>query len=95
LQPLKVEADAGAVQLHQNRPNPFERRTQIGFYLPRPTEAELIIRDALGREVWRKRRQYAAGEQRETVELSLSAGVYYYSLKTERTRLTKSMIVSK
>ncbi len=93
LQPLEVKADA--VQLRQNRPNPFEQRTQISFYLPRPTEAELIIRDALGREVWRKRRQYAAGEQLETVELSLSAGVYYYSLKTKKTRLTKSMIVSK
>ena len=83
------------VRLYQNRPNPFREQTQIGFFLPEANEVRLIIRDALGRVVWEKAGRYPAGEQMETVNLSLAAGMYFYTLRTEKSTLTKSMSISK
>jgi|GEM_PF-2104478 len=100
LQPLQTTSlDPAAtyqqVRLYQNRPNPFREQTQIGFFLPEASEASLIVRDALGRVVWEKAARYPAGEQLENVDLPLAAGVYFYTLRTETSTLTKSMAISK
>lgn len=79
--------------LYQNQPNPFRQNTQIRFYLPQAAKAQLVIRNALGKTVWQRFQQYPAGEQRETVNLNLTPGMYFYTLETEKTTLTKSMIV--
>jgi PKD repeat protein len=81
------------VILYQNQPNPFRQRTQLRFYLPQAAEARLVIRNALGKTVWQRAQHYPAGDQRENVNLELTPGMYFYSLETETTTLTKSMIV--
>lgn len=81
------------VRLYQNQPNPFSQRTQIGFYLPQATNAQLIVQDAFGRVIWQKEAEYAYGEHQEFIELDLTSGMYFYSLRTPQKLLTKSMIV--
>lgn len=52
--PTAVTAPAMTLRtlnLQQNYPNPFNPRTSIGYQLPAPGAASLIIYDAMGREV--------------------------------------------
>lgn len=79
--------------LFQNQPNPFRQSTLIRFYLPESTETQLIIRDALGRIIWEKRKYYTSGNQEEELSINLPNGMYWYSLKTSNALKTKAMLV--
>lgn len=99
--PVKIElsfvetATANAsFQLFQNRPNPFQDQTLIGFELPEEMDAELIIHDHVGRVVIRVQDRFAKGYNSITFENDqLSAGVYYYTLKAKEFTKTKNMII--
>lgn len=87
-------ADAG-IELFQNQPNPFTGSTRIGFYLPQAMWARVEITDVLGRLVWQQAAHYGAGRQELFFETQkqLAAGVYQYSLITDKGRLSRMMVV--
>lgn len=72
------------VVLLQNRPNPFDRETTIGFILPEACEAQLRVFDLNGRELWKTSKQYGAGLQEEIVRLERAgaAGLLFCELTT-------------
>lgn len=72
------------VVLLQNRPNPFDRETTIGFILPEACEAQLRVFDLNGREWWKTSKQYGAGYQEEIVRLEQAgaAGLLFCELAT-------------
>jgi hypothetical protein len=84
-------------QLYQNYPNPFNPLTTIVFDLPKPGTPQLVIFDALGREILTLvNAPLAAG--RHTVQFDASplpSGVYYYRLNFEGRVLTRRMTVLK
>lgn len=85
------------VSLDQNRPNPFNPTTTIEFTLPRSAHVDLGVYDVLGRLVT----SLAAGEfpagTHQVVWNSDGApsGVYFYRLNTERSVLTRKMLLLK
>lgn len=82
-------------ELYQNRPNPFQDHTVIGFRLPEETEAVLTIYDLKGRVVESVKGIYQAGYNEVSIEdlSSYSNQVYYYRLDTEGFSATRKMIV--
>ena len=81
-------------KLYQNVPNPFNQQTVIGFDLPKEMQAEVIIYDQLGKVVKTYSGNYSRGyNQIELPRTSMSAGVYYYTLRTSDFAATKPMIV--
>lgn len=89
-----------STSLFQNVPNPFKPRTKIDFELTRPERAELVIYDIAGRRV-RTLFQELMPAGRSSVEwdgrdhrgAELSAGVYFYQLRTEEETLIKKMVL--
>lgn len=83
--------EANRVQLLQNRPNPFNGATVIGFVLPEPCAAQLRVFDASGRLLAERHGQYPAGKNEEPLLLEGLSGVLYYELSTPLGVLTKRM----
>ena len=83
--------------LLQNYPNPFNSATTIEFALPEAGEVSLTIYDILGREVLRPVRGYKeAGRHSVTVDMDRAAsGFYFYILSTEKTRISRTMVLIK
>ncbi|GAB4496704.1 MAG: hypothetical protein OHK0019_28920 [Saprospiraceae bacterium] len=79
------------LQLLQNRPNPFNGTTAIGFVLPESCEAQLRIFDVSGRMLAERKGQYPAGRNEETFDLETASGVFYYELTTPFGVLAKKM----
>jgi len=83
--------------LYKNYPNPFNPATTIKFDLQIAGNVELIIFDALGREVEKIVNQYLA-EGTYTVNwnaASYSSGIYFYTLKTKTFTSTGRMMMMK
>ena len=85
---------AGSLQLFQNRPNPFNGTTTIGFILPDACEAQLRIFDVSGRLLMERVAQYPAGKQEEVFDLTGFTGVLYYELVTSFGTLGKRMLLT-
>ena len=68
--------------LYQSAPNPSSGSFTIGFKLPESCEAEWIFSDMNGRLVRSLKREYLAGENKESFDLQGNTGVYFYQLKT-------------
>ncbi len=91
-----------AVLLWQNAPNPFSPVTSISFYLPREGPVFLDVFDATGRlvDVVIDGEVYGAGVS--TVSWTaedgrgarLSAGVYFYRLRTDQGVKTRKMVIA-
>lgn len=83
------------LQLYQNRPNPFDDRTVIGFDLPEAGTAEIQVMDMSGRRVWQQKGDYTAGYHEMNVYANnlSGSGMYYYTLRTRMGTLTKKFIV--
>ncbi|MGH7456449.1 MAG: T9SS type A sorting domain-containing protein, partial [bacterium] len=84
-------------QLYQNYPNPFNPMTTIVFDLPKPGTPQLVIFDALGREILTLVNAPLTAD-RHSVQFDASplpSGVYYYRLNFERRVLTRRMTVLK
>lgn len=86
-----------ALQLMQNYPNPFNPETTIKYQLPVSDFVTLKIYDVLGKEVASLAEGFKqSGEHTISFDASkLSSGIYYYSLISGSTRLTKKMLLLK
>ncbi len=79
--------------LYQNRPNPFEGYTVIGFELPADMEARMTIYDVMGRAIKEIKGSYHKGyHEVQILESDLPVGVFYYQLDTDHYTATKKMI---
>jgi membrane dipeptidase len=78
--------------LSQNFPNPFNPSTHIQFYLPRAGRAVITVHTILGEELDRKEADVSAGLSDIEWAGKGSAGVLFYTVEFEKTRITKKMI---
>ena len=88
-------AGAGGVQLFQNRPNPFNGQTVIGFVLPEACEAQLRVFDVSGRLLAERKGLYPAGRNEALFEVNGATGVLYYELTTPFGVVAKKMVALK
>ncbi len=85
------------VELHQNYPNPFNPVTTITFTLPEKTEVSLELYDVLGRKI----KNIFTGVVEAGITAidfrgdELSGGVYFYVLNTNRSTISRKMILLK
>jgi len=81
--------------LLQNRPNPFQGMTTIGFILPEASSTQLSIFDLSGKRIFEEKADYAEGYHEVNIQAAdlLAPGVYYYQLSTEKQTLSQRMIV--
>jgi hypothetical protein len=84
----------GRYELYQNQPNPFNNTTQIGFYLPKTTDATLRIFDASGRMLKQIKGEYGQGYNSIVIDGAELGehGLMYYQLETNEFTDTKKMI---
>jgi hypothetical protein len=84
-------------ELRQNYPNPFNPSTSINFSIKEPGNVQLIIYDALGREVIELiNRDMPAGRYTENFNAAgLSSGVYYCRIISGSFVQTKPMLLLK
>lgn len=81
--------------LYQNKPNPWNGQTTIGFDLPEDGVARLTIYDVTGQIVASFEREFKAGYN--TVVLTekdiRSSGVLYYRLESGRNSASRKMVL--
>ncbi len=84
-------------ELSQNYPNPFNPETTIKYQIPEGGHVSLKIYDVLGREVVTlvNEFQFAGNYTKMFNASSLSSGVYFYRLKTDKYSKSKKMILMK
>ena len=87
------ETAAVGFSLAQNIPNPASGATVIPFNLPEGCVAEWEITDVSGRVIQFIRREYPAGSNIESFDMSRYSGMYCYRLKTPFGCLSKSMLI--
>jgi hypothetical protein len=92
----------GDFVLHQNYPNPFNAGTRIEFELKHGSEVELDIFDITGKVVTSLYDGYlGAGKYvfgwnaADLTGQTLPSGVYLYRLQTDRSALTRKMLLLK
>jgi Cohesin domain/Secretion system C-terminal sorting domain/HYR domain len=82
-------------ELSQNRPNPFNDETFIGFTLPESTDATFSIFDAAGKLMQTSTNFYDKG--RHEIRLNRTDlptnGVYFYEIRTNQTTARRRMVV--
>ena len=81
--------------LYQNKPNPWNGQTSIGFVLPQDADAVLTVYDIAGKEVFSKKGSYKAGYNSIIVsekELPF-AGILYYKIESGAYAASKKMIL--
>lgn len=84
-------------ELSQNRPNPFNPRTEIGFALPSASSVRLTVYNILGQQVSTIVDTYVeAGEHSFTWDGSgMASGVYLYRLQAGEFIETRKMVLMK
>ncbi len=90
------ESGLDGMWLGQNIPNPATKTTTIEYTLPKSGEVVFRLTNLLGEPIEVQRIEGHTG--RQTIELDVDgmpAGVYYYSIDFEGTRLVKKMVVNK
>jgi len=90
-----VNANEEGLVLHQNKPNPFNRSTVIGFSLDRPVQGALVVFDLSGKEVFRYANTWDAGYHELTLgrEQLPGKGLYYYQLETDAITEVRKMVL--
>jgi len=83
--------------LHQNYPNPFNPSTVIKYEIPRASQIKLEVYDLLGRKVAELENGIkAAGTYQVQFDASqLSSGIYVYRLESEKSVISKKMLLIK
>ena len=88
--------------LFQNRPNPFNPATTIGYYLPAAGHVSIEIYDSSGRLVARlvdavqaKGSHEASWNGRTGAGIEVGSGVYFYRLTAGKETLTKKLVLLK
>jgi hypothetical protein len=81
--------------LYQNKPNPWNTITMIGFDLPQDADARLTIFDAVGKVVTVMEANGKAGYNTFTIKASdlPATGVMYYKLESGEYSASKKMIL--
>ena len=91
---VPYEITTEEIQLHQNRPNPWDEETIIPFESPEPGEVTLQIINALGEKVAETTKEYPSGKQQiKLINQSWPPGLYYYTLRYGDIQLTKTMLI--
>ncbi|MCX6258408.1 MAG: GEVED domain-containing protein [Bacteroidia bacterium] len=79
--------------LYQNNPNPFNQSTEIRFFLPEKTFAEVYVCNVLGEKI-----EVLLSEEKPAGENSVqfstknySAGIYFYKLETPGATISRVM----
>ena len=99
---LKFEQDnqffvpSTTFELYQNKPNPFNSITTIGFNLPEEGQASLTIYDISGRALKIIQQDFAKGYNEVVIDRSdlPGDGLFYYDLNAAAGSLTKKMIIN-
>jgi photosystem II stability/assembly factor-like uncharacterized protein len=83
--------------LRQNRPNPFNQTTVVGYLLSVPGHVILKVMDPMGKEFKTLLDEdMPAGEQKVNFDASsLPAGVYFYQLHANGEVITRKMVIMK
>ncbi len=83
--------------LGQNYPNPFNPSTTIWYSLPEKATVSLRVYDLIGKEiaVLFEGEKEAGSYSLDWNASNFVSGVYFYKLKTEKTSLTKKLILMK
>ncbi|MCW5920774.1 MAG: hypothetical protein KIS77_00375 [Saprospiraceae bacterium] len=91
------EPEMGKLELLQNRPNPFQGRTVIGFELPGACDATLRVFDTKGRLLRERSAFYPAGSHQVEFDFGTEreTGVLYYDLTTPFGVLAKKMVLTR
>ncbi|MCK4980260.1 MAG: T9SS type A sorting domain-containing protein, partial [Candidatus Delongbacteria bacterium] len=83
--------------LYQNYPNPFNPTTSISFFSKESGKVNLAVYNVAGEKVASLvDRNLKSGYHKINFDASrLNSGVYYYTLVTPETRITKKMVLVK
>ena len=99
--PTWIERDASKITegytLYQAYPNPFNSVTTINFDLPEISNATLFIYNGSGKIVFEKIYGKLDPGRYEYIwdAFNMSGGVYFYRLRTDKSDITKKMILLK
>lgn len=95
--PTSIAPVAGLdFKLYQNKPNPFQNETIIGFKLSENSSTTLTITDMAGRVIKIIEGDFVKGDNTITVSAEdMPAGILYYQLRTDNSIATKKMILVK
>ena len=96
VRPLAIQFTADPkLQVNQNHPNPYTGWTKIGFEVPVAGFVSFEVTDVTGKQLLSKEAHYSAGyhEIQVTREELSTSGVLYYHLKTDKTQVTKKMLL--
>jgi hypothetical protein len=78
----------------ENIPNPFNGKTKIKFFVLDSDEAEFMVHDMLGNQVYSTKTNTTPGENELEFDGStLSSGMFFYSIKYKNFSETKRMII--
>ncbi len=77
----------------QNFPNPFNPSTTIEFLLPKSGQVQILIHNVLGQLIDSHQEYLTAGSYSILWNAKGSAGVYFYTIKTENESITNKMIL--
>jgi hypothetical protein len=86
-----------SISLHQNYPNPFNPETVISFSLPKEGQVTLSVFNISGQLVKELvNEKKPAGNHSINFNASdLNSGIYFYTLETGSTKLSKKMLFVK
>ncbi len=93
---LEFESDLNPdFELYQNRPNPFDEITIVGFHLPEACDAKLTVYDGAGRILYTQQSNYEAGHNSIPLHHNdlNKTGVLFYRLECPFGVATKKMVV--
>ena len=96
------EISPQAFQLNQNYPNPFNPNTEIGYSIPEDTLFTVIIYNVQGISIQSLVNQNQSAGLHQTnwngkdeKGISMPAGMYFYTIQTDKFKDTKKMILLK
>ena len=94
---LNFESIPSETVLSQNYPNPFNPKTEISFSLPKEELVKLSVFNTKGELVKELvNGKVSAGNHRVNFNAeNLNSGIYFYSLETGSTKLSKKMLLVK
>jgi hypothetical protein len=83
-------------QLYQNYPNPFNPVTTIKVDISKSSDANFIILDILGKEIYKEQKYLKAGSYEFKWDAKEhSSGIYFYRITTNNFTETKKMLLLK
>jgi hypothetical protein len=83
--------------LEQNYPNPFNPSTLIRYNLPQSSNVKLVVTDVLGNELETLVDGFVSAGRHTTLFKGegLSSGIYFYTLITDGSKISKKMTLLK